>query len=180
MPGNSDRRRPSLLVGDVAALAFPDRSFDLVVSTLSMHHWADPTAGLAEIGRVLRPGGRALVLDTDWDSIVWRSSDDQRMERVLVAWEEHLVEPHLPRTLKGSLERVGFQVAPPQVVPLLNVGFDQATYSAGLLEITARFVVGRKGLTAEEVNAWAADLRVLGAEAFFSLNRYLFLATKQS
>jgi SAM-dependent methyltransferase len=50
-------------VGDVAALAFPDRSFDLVVSTLSMHHWADPAAGLAEIGRVLRPGARALIWD---------------------------------------------------------------------------------------------------------------------
>jgi SAM-dependent methyltransferase len=62
-PGDGDRRRPSFLVGDVAALAFPDRSFDLVVSTLSMHHWADPTAGLTEIGRVLRPGGRALVWD---------------------------------------------------------------------------------------------------------------------
>jgi SAM-dependent methyltransferase len=61
--GNRGGRRPSFLVGDVAALAFPDRSFDLVVSTLSMHHWADPTAGLTEIGRVLRPGGRALVWD---------------------------------------------------------------------------------------------------------------------
>jgi SAM-dependent methyltransferase len=61
--GDGDQRRPSFLVGDVAALAFPDRSFDLVVSTLSMHHWADPTAGLAEIGRVLRPGARALVWD---------------------------------------------------------------------------------------------------------------------
>jgi SAM-dependent methyltransferase len=61
--GNRDQRRPSFLVGDVASLAFPDRSFDLVVSTLSMHHWADPTAGLAEISRVLRPGGRALVWD---------------------------------------------------------------------------------------------------------------------
>jgi SAM-dependent methyltransferase len=60
---NRQGRRPSFLVGDVAALAFPDGSFDLVVSTLSMHHWADPTAGLAEIGRVLRPGGRALVWD---------------------------------------------------------------------------------------------------------------------
>ena len=60
---DGDGREPSFLVGDVAALAFPDRSFDLVVSTLSMHHWADPTAGLAEIGRVLRPGGRALMWD---------------------------------------------------------------------------------------------------------------------
>ena len=56
-------RRPSFLVGDAASLAFPDGSFDLVVSTLSMHHWADPAAGLAEIGRVLCPGGRALIWD---------------------------------------------------------------------------------------------------------------------
>jgi SAM-dependent methyltransferase len=62
-PETGDQRRPEFLVGDVAALAFPDRSFDLVVSTLSMHHWADPAAGLAEIGRVLRPGARALIWD---------------------------------------------------------------------------------------------------------------------
>lgn len=59
----SGDRRPSFLVGDVASLPFPGASFDLVVSTLSMHHWADPRAGLAEIGRVLRPGGRALIWD---------------------------------------------------------------------------------------------------------------------
>ena len=62
-PGDGDGRRPRFVVGDVASLAFPDRSFDLVVSTLSMHHWSDPAAALAEIGRVLRPGGRALIWD---------------------------------------------------------------------------------------------------------------------
>lgn len=58
-----DGRRPSFQVGDVAHLAFADDTFDLVVSTLSMHHWADPSAGLSEIGRVLRPSGRALIWD---------------------------------------------------------------------------------------------------------------------
>jgi SAM-dependent methyltransferase len=61
--GNGGGRRPSFLVGDVSSLAFPDGSFDVVVSTLSLHHWADPTAGLTEIGRVLSSGGRALVWD---------------------------------------------------------------------------------------------------------------------
>jgi SAM-dependent methyltransferase len=56
-------RQPSFLVGDVASLSFPDGSVDIVVSTLSMHHWADPAAGLNEIGRVLTPDGRALVWD---------------------------------------------------------------------------------------------------------------------
>jgi len=58
-----DGPRPAFSVGDVSSLAFPDGSFDLVVSTLSMHHWADPGAGLAEIARVLRPGARALIWD---------------------------------------------------------------------------------------------------------------------
>jgi arsenite methyltransferase len=163
---------------DATRLPYPAASFDAAVSTQVLEYVADVPGALAELHRVLRPGGRVLVLDTDWDSIVWRSGDDQRMERVLAAWEEHLVDPHLPRTLKGSLERAGFQVAPPRVLPLLNVGFDPATYSAGLLEIMARFVVGRGGLRAEEVDAWAADLRGLGPDAFFSLNRYLFLASK--
>jgi ubiquinone/menaquinone biosynthesis C-methylase UbiE len=61
--GDGDERRPSFLVGDVASIPFPEGSFDLVVSTLSMHHWANPTAGLTEIDRVLRPGARALVWD---------------------------------------------------------------------------------------------------------------------
>lgn len=56
-------RRPSFVIGDVAALQFDAASFDLVVSTFSMHHWSDPSAGLAEIARVLRPDGRALIWD---------------------------------------------------------------------------------------------------------------------
>ena len=58
-----DARVPSFVVGDVASLPFPDDAFDVVVSTFSLHHWADPTAGLVEICRVLRPGGRALIWD---------------------------------------------------------------------------------------------------------------------
>jgi len=57
--------------GDVARLPFPDGSLDLVVSTLSLHHWADPAGVLNEITRVLRPpdpvagraGGSFLVVD---------------------------------------------------------------------------------------------------------------------
>ena len=60
---SGDGSRPTFLVGEVASLAFPDASFDLAASTLSMHHWADPASGLAEIGRVLRPGALALVWD---------------------------------------------------------------------------------------------------------------------
>jgi SAM-dependent methyltransferase len=53
----------SYRAADVADLPFEDDSFDLVVSTLSMHHWTEAAAGLAEIGRVARPTGRVLIWD---------------------------------------------------------------------------------------------------------------------
>jgi SAM-dependent methyltransferase len=56
-------RAPVFLAADVAQLPFDEASFDLIVSTYSMHHWSDKPAGLAEIRRVLRPGGRALIWD---------------------------------------------------------------------------------------------------------------------
>lgn len=59
--------RVNFQVGDVAALPFADASFDIVVSTLSLHHWQNPATGLAEIYRVLRPGGVARIYDlVDW------------------------------------------------------------------------------------------------------------------
>ena len=54
---------PTFLVADVSHLPFEESSFELVVSTYSMHHWDDKRAGLAEISRVLRPDGRALIWD---------------------------------------------------------------------------------------------------------------------
>src|SRR4051812_1104824 len=50
-------------VGDVAALPYPDASFDLIVSSLSQHHWSDVPAGIRDLRRVLRPGGRLWIYD---------------------------------------------------------------------------------------------------------------------
>ncbi|HEV7495789.1 MAG TPA: hypothetical protein VGO10_18605, partial [Baekduia sp.] len=65
-----------------------------------------------------------------------------------------------------------------QIVPLFNAGYDPNTYSAGMLELIARFVPGRNGVSEAEATAWAQDLAGLGPDYFFSLNRYLFVAHK--
>ena len=48
-------------VGYAAAIPFADASFDLVVRSISAHHWKNFAGALNEIHRVLRPGGRALI-----------------------------------------------------------------------------------------------------------------------
>ncbi len=165
-----------LSAGDALSLPAGDSSFDAAVATQVYEYVEDIAAALGEVRRVLRPGGRLVVLDTDWDSIVWRSSDDRRMERVLRAWDEHLAHPRLPRVLPELLARGGFRLRHSSIVPVLNIGYEPETYSANVLETIARFVSGRQGVAAEEASAWADDLRSLGAAYFFSLNRYLFVA----
>jgi ubiquinone/menaquinone biosynthesis C-methylase UbiE len=44
-------------------LPFPASKFDLVFSTLTLHHWHDQDKGMAEVARVLAPGGRWLLAD---------------------------------------------------------------------------------------------------------------------
>jgi SAM-dependent methyltransferase len=56
--GCGERR---FVCGAAEELPFSDAVFDLVFSTISLRHWADLHAGLAEIHRVLTPGGRLIV-----------------------------------------------------------------------------------------------------------------------
>ena len=100
------------------------------------------------------------------------------MERVLTAWDEHLVDPHLPRRLRPLLQGAGFTITQRAAIPLLNTSYDPNTYSAGLIGFVTSFVPGRQGLTEADARAWADDLAALGDDYFFSLNRYLFIATK--
>lgn len=50
-------------VADVTALPFPDATFDLIVSTMSLHHWTAPQAAVRELRRVLRPTGQVWIYD---------------------------------------------------------------------------------------------------------------------
>jgi arsenite methyltransferase len=164
--------------GSADSLPLPDASVDVAVSTQVLEYVPDVPGALVEAHRVLRPGGRVLVLDTDWDSVVWHSSDAARTARVLAAWEEHLADPHLPRMLAPALRAAGFDPVQAHVVALLNVGFDPNTFSATIAPAIAEFVSGRAGVTAADAEAWLDDVTSLGGAAFFSLNRYVFLATK--
>jgi arsenite methyltransferase len=177
----SARRRDSTVeygIGDALALPFPDEHFDVAVCTQVYEYIEDVAAALAEARRVLRTGGRLLVLDTDWDSIVWHCGDRERMERVLAVWNQHLADPYLPRQLPGLLRAAGLDLTHSAIIPILNVGAERDTFSAGISGLIVGYVAGRGGITQADATAWEQDLAGLSDDYFFSLNRYLFLAHK--
>ncbi|MBV8347507.1 MAG: class I SAM-dependent methyltransferase [Mycolicibacterium sp.] len=65
------RLRPHLAVerGSAEALPYRDRRFDAVVTTVSFHHWSDKPGSLAEVFRVLRPGGLFALTDVSIDDL---------------------------------------------------------------------------------------------------------------
>ena len=54
---------------DVAELPLPDQSFDCVICANSFHYFRAPNEALAEMRRVLRPGGRLILVD--WCDDYW-------------------------------------------------------------------------------------------------------------
>lgn len=166
--------------GSALELPYPHATFDLAVSTQVLEFVADIPAALAEIHRVLRPGGRAAILDTDYGSLIIQSDDPQRMARILDAWDEHFVHPHLPRILPSGLRRAGFVLRHSASIPMFNTEFRDNTYAKGVLKMVASFAPGHKGVSEAEAGAWLAEFASLDAQGrfFFSINRYLFIAEK--
>jgi len=169
--------RMTFLRADATALPFDDHEFDAAVAIQVYEYVEDVDAALAELYRVLRPGGRALILDTDWDSLVWNATDTNLMHRVLTAWTARFAHPHLPRTLSRRLQSAGFAIQDRLVLTIFNPEYNPNTYSAAHLDIMSDFVTTHGPLTPAEVNTWRADLQALSDQAayFFSLNRYAFL-----
>ena len=166
-------------LGDALALPFEEAAFDAAVSTQVIEYIADVDAALREMARVLRPGGRGFIVDTDFDSLVWHAADADRMAKIMKGWERHCADPRLPRTLAPRLRAAGFSVTAVEAYPILNTRYDPEAFSQGLSRLIADFVV-QIGFDRHEVDDWLADLAETHrrGEYFFSINRYFFSVVK--
>ncbi len=100
--------RPVALVeGDAQALPFADRTFDTVVCTLGLCSVPDDRAAIAEMHRVLRPGGRLLLLD----HVVASNVVVRAVQRLLEPVTLRIGADHLTRRPLPLVQQAGFTVA---------------------------------------------------------------------
>ncbi len=172
--------RVSLRKGRCEDLPYEDATFDAVVSAQVYEYVEDVERALAELFRVLRPGGRAVILATDWDSQVWHTEDRTRMRRVMELWDDHVADPRLPERLGPLLERAGLREERLTTLTFVNRDCHPGVYSYWHLGFVEAFLAGHSGADPAQTRAWAEELRELACAGryFYSLGRYAFTAVR--
>jgi len=160
--------------GSVTALPVPDAQFDRVLSVQVLEYVEDIPAALGELLRVLRPGGRAVIWDVDWATVSWNSSDPERMERFLAAWDEHLADPSLPRTLAARMRDAGFADVELEGHAFATADVTEDTYAGALVPLMAAFV------GTDEARDWAEEQRELQrtGQSYFACIQLRFSGTR--
>ncbi len=168
----------SFAEGDATALPFDEGAFDVVLSVQVMEYVPDVAAALAEIHRVLRPGGRVVLWDVDWRTASWHSNDPERMERVLAVWDQHLMDPALPRRLAPLMRSAGFTDVRMEGHTFATAEFTQEAYGGSLVGVIEPFVT--QCGHADDAQAWAAEQRELGerGEFYFAVTQLCFSARR--
>jgi len=111
--------RVTFRAGDVRHLPFIDGSLDLVVSSLSLHHWSRPVIALDEVCRVLRRpdpirgrrGGAYVIFDLRRD-VLWPA-------RALLWFATNVVVPHELRRINEPLASSEAAYTPEEAARLL-------------------------------------------------------------
>ena len=176
------RENVKLQEADATSLPVEDASFDGALCVQVLEYVADIPAGLSELYRALRPGGRVVVWDIDWATVSWHSTDPARMARVLEAWDEHLAHSSLPRVLAPAMRSVGFGDVRMEAHPFATAHFDPDSIGVAIIPTIKSFVSGRRGVSKDEADAWASELNELGErdEFYFASLQFCFLGTRQS
>lgn len=99
-------RDADLRVGDAQALDFPDASFDTVLCTLALCTIPDDRAAVAEARRVLRPGGRLLLLEHVRSPLL----AVRLVQRLIDPLSVRFAADHLSREPLEHLRAEGFEV----------------------------------------------------------------------
>jgi ubiquinone/menaquinone biosynthesis C-methylase UbiE len=96
--------------GDALALPFGDQTVDVLRCERVLQHVADPAAAVADMARVLRPGGRVVLIDTDWATAIIHPADPGVLQRMIDYFLADSANPYSGRRLRGLLAGAGLEI----------------------------------------------------------------------
>lgn len=176
----ADLPQLELKVAGADALPVDDNSFDVITITQVLLYVPDLQAVLSELYRVLKPGGRIAIVETDWRGVVLNSADDALSRKVFDAWQAAVPNPNLPPRLPALLRSYGFGAIRCEAIPIINLNNTPANFSATMFQWMGEQALKLGKVTEDEFRAWQNDLatKADAGEYFFCVNRFLLTAVK--
>jgi ubiquinone/menaquinone biosynthesis C-methylase UbiE len=144
-------------LGDAQDLAFEGGSFDRVLATQVLLHVPDPGRALAEMSRVLAPGGIMSMAEVDWDTVAVECTNRELGRRFTQLACDQLRNGHIVRELPWRLQDLGFDRV--QITASLDVSRDLDAFHQWFIEPSLGHFVRIGGFTEAEADAFRADLR---------------------
>ncbi|AHH21496.1 putative methyltransferase [Nocardia nova SH22a] len=95
-------------IGDATSLPLESDSMHGYRADKVFHELADPAAVLAEARRVLKPGGRIVLLGQDWDALIIDSDRPELTRTVVAARADAITNPRAARRYRNTLLDNGF------------------------------------------------------------------------
>ncbi|MEU9211825.1 methyltransferase domain-containing protein [Streptomyces sp. NPDC048415] len=138
--------RARFVDGDALTLPVPDASVDVVWCERVLQHLVEPDKAVAEIARVLRPGGRVALLDTDWATTILHPGDPETVAALMSGALSAAADPYSGRKLVGRLSAAGLVIDDRGSQALLQ---DHASVAWPLIRMLGGSAV-RRGLTTED------------------------------
>lgn len=104
------QRAVTFEVGDVEALPFPDATFDVCRAARLLEHLPDAGRGLSEMARVTRKGGRVVVFDFDWDTLIIDHPDKETTRTIVLSYSDSIRNGWIGRQLPRLFKEQGLEV----------------------------------------------------------------------
>jgi ubiquinone/menaquinone biosynthesis C-methylase UbiE len=173
-------RQVEISSGDAQSLVFADASFDAVVCTQVLLYVADVQTALNEMFRVLKPGGRLVIIETDWRGLVVNSAFPALTEKLIESWDAAVSSPGLPPVLEPLIDRAGFHGTTVEAFPVLLTDFVPHNYAYTMSYSLAEHAAKQDMVTNSEAKAWLDDLHQKQNDGafFFCINRFIFKTLK--
>ncbi len=155
--------------GDARALPYADKAFDVALCRWVLLHLPSPEQALAEMRRVLRPGGRILCVEVDWETLIVHPGDPEITRGIVHANVERQVDGRMGRKLAPLLRAAGFVDL--SVFPCVDIDLtgDWIPFLQSRLDVAAQ-----AGLPADSLGQWMEDIEFAARneEYLFSFTQY--------
>jgi len=176
----ADLPQVEFVEGDAKSLVADDATYDAAVCVQVLLYVEEPNEVLKEIHRALKPGGRIVIMETDWRGMVLNNGDQALTDTMAAAWDRKVPSPNLPARLGPMLRQQGFTAVAVEAFPLVSTSYRREGFSGGMLAQFASLARQDGSVSEAASRAWLDDIKRLGPQGayFFCVNRFLFSAVK--